>query len=327
MLIVMKAVQISAYGGNEVLTVNANAPEPTPGTGQVLIEAHTSSINPFDLIVRAGFVKDAMPLQFPATLGGDIAGVVTKLGEGVTDFKVGDEIYGQAIVFAGGSGSWAEVVVANVNAVSRKPKAVSFLESGALPLTGVSAVQALTEHMKLATDPASAEASAGKQKILIHGGAGGIGTIAIQLAKHLGAFVATTVRAEDKTYVTELGADQVIDYQSEKFEDIVQDADAVFDTVGGEVMTRSFAVLKKGGVLVSMKGRPDPALAKQYGVTSIGQFTQTTTERLVRLAGLVDQGAIKVHIDKVFPLDDIRAACEYFEQGHPRGKVALKIKE
>lgn len=317
MLVVMRAVQINSYGGNEVLTVNANAAVPVPGAGQVLVEARASSINPFDLIVRAGFVKDAMPLTFPATLGGDVAGVVTKLGEGVTDFKVGDEVYGQAIVFADGSGAWAEVVAASVNAVSRKPKAVSFLESGALPLTGVSAIQALIEHMKLV----------GKQKILIHGGAGGIGTIAIQLAKYLGAFVATTVRAEDKAYVTELGADQVIDYQNERFETFVKDFDGVFDTVGGEVMARSFAVLKKGGALVSMKGQPDPALAKQYSVTGIGQFTQTTTERLARLAAFVDQGAIKVRIDKVFPLDDIKAACDYFEHGHPRGKVALKISE
>lgn len=316
MLVVMKAVQISAYGGNEVLTVNANAPTPVPGAGQVLIEARASSINPFDLAVRAGFVKDMMPLTFPATLGGDVAGVVTKLGEGVTDFKVGDEVYGQASVFSGGSGAWAEVVAASVNAVSRKPKAVSFLESGALPLTGVSAVQALTEHMKPAHD----------QKILIHGGAGGIGTIAIQLAKHLGAFVATTIRAEDKAYVIELGADQVIDYQNEKFEDLVKDFDAVFDTVGGEVMTRSFSVLKKGGILVSMKGQPDPAMAKNYGVAGIGQFTQTTTERLAKLAALVDQGVIKVHIDKVFLLNQIRAACDYFEQGHPRGKVVIQVK-
>lgn len=315
MLLVMRAVQFSSYGGNEVLTVNANAPVPIPGAGQVLIEAHTSSINPFDLIVRAGFVKDMMPLTFPATLGGDVAGTVTKLGEGVTDFKVGDEVYGQATVFAGGSGAWAEFVTAGMKTINHKPLTINYLEAGALPLTGVSAVQALTEHMKLA----------GKQKILIHGGAGGIGTVAIQLAKHIGAFVATTVRAEDKEYMTGLGADQVIDYQNEKFENLVKDVDAVFDTVGEEVMTRSFEVLKKGGVLVSMKGQPDPVLAEKLGVTGIGQFTQTTTERLARLAELVDQGVIKVHIDKVFPLDQVRPACEYFEQSHPRGKVAIQI--
>lgn len=311
----MRAVQINSYGGNEVLNVSVSAPEPVPGAGQVFIDARTSSINPFDLAVRAGFVKDAMPLTFPATLGGDVAGTVTKPGEGVTDFKVGDEVYGQAIVFAGGSGAWAESVVASIKTINYKPRTMNFLEAGALSLTGVSTIQALTEHMKLA----------GKQKILIHGGAGGIGTIAIQLAKHLCAFVATTVRAQDKDYVTDLGADQVIDYENEKFEELVKDFDAVFDTVGGEVMTRSFAVLKKGGILVSMKGQPDPATAQKYGVAGIGQFTQTTTERLARLTAFVDQGAIKVHIDKVFPLDEIKAACEYFEQGHPKGKVALKI--
>jgi alcohol dehydrogenase len=258
-----------------------------------------------------------VPLSFPATLGGDFSGVVAEVGEAVFDFTVGDPVYGQAILLNGGSGSLAQFVAANTANTARKPQNVNYVEAAALPLAGVSALQALEEHIKL--EPG--------QRILIHGGAGGIGTIAVQLAKSMGGYVATTVRADDKDYVKELGADQMIDYKNEAFEEILKEFDAVLDTVGGETTNKSFQVLKKGGILVSMRGQPNPELAEKYGVTAIGQMTNTNTQHLNHLAELIEGGKIKVPLDTVFPLEQAREAFNHLEQGHPRGKVVLKIKE
>lgn len=313
----MKAIQINKYGGNEVLEINNNVPKPTPSKGQVLVEVHAASINPVDWKIRAGYLKEIAPLQFPATLGGDFAGRVCELGEGVSDFKVGDKVYGQAIVLNGGSGSFAELLAANTANTTRKPVSINFVEAGALPLTGASAIQVLEEHIKLQNG----------QKILVHGGAGGIGHIAIQLAKFIGAYVATTVSTNDKEFAKSLGADEIIDYKTQPFEEILKDFNAVFDTVGGETADKSFRVLKKGGIIVSMVGQPNLALAEKYGITAVGQNTNTNAEHLNRLAELVDSGKVKVHIAQVFSLEQVKEAFAYLEEGHPRGKVVLKIKD
>jgi len=311
----MKAVQINSYGGSEVLELK-NISQPHASKGQVLVEVHAASINPFDWKIRAGYLKEMMPLHFPATLGGDFAGVVVKISEDVSDFKVGDEVYGSAIVLNGGSGTFAEFAAANTGNTAHKPKTVNFEQAAALPLVGASAIQALEVYIKLQKG----------QKILIHGGAGGIGGVAIQLAKSIGAYVVTTVSQDDKEYVRKLGADEVIDYKNEKFEEKLKDLDAVFDNVGGETTDRSFLVLKKGGVIVSMLGQPNPQLAQQHGVIGIGQGTEINTKSLKRLAELVDRGKIKAQVDKVFPLDRVREAFEYQEKDSPRGKVVLKVK-
>lgn len=299
----MKAVQINQYGGVEVLQINEIS-EPKPGKDQVLVEVYAASINPVDYKIRSGMLKQWMPLEFPATLGGDFAGKVIETNE---------EVFGSAIVLNGGSGAFAEKLVANTKNIAPKPKSVDFIGAAALPLVGSSAIQALEEHIKLSSG----------QKILIHGGAGGIGHVAIQLAKTLGAYVATTVAGEDIDYVKQIGADQVIDYKSQDFAEILKDFDAVYDTVGGEVTDKSFKVLKNGGVLVSMLGQPD----QNRGVVAIGQNTQTSFEHLKRLAQLVDEGKIKVNVDKQFSLDQAEEAFTYQEQNTPRGKVVLKIKE
>ncbi len=312
----MKAVQINRYGGADVLQINENAPTPSPVKGQVLVEVYTASINPFDWKVRAGYLKDMMPLQFPATLGGDFAGKVIELGEDTSDFQKGDEVYGSANVFGGGSGAFAQFAAANIANTSLKPKSVSFEEAAALPLVGASTIQALEEHIKL---------QSGK-KILIHGGAGGIGHVAIQLAKTLGAYVATTVGLDDKEFAKDLGADEVIDYKNQAFEDLLKDYDAVFDTVGGETTDRSFQVLKKGGVIVSMLGQPNLELAKEHNVNAIGQGTNIDTKHLSRLAELVDGGKIKVRVNKVFTLEQVKEAFDHQEKESPRGKVVLKVK-
>lgn len=319
----MKAVQINAYGGVDVLEVNANAPKPSVGKGQVLVEVHAVGVTPFDWKLRAGYVKDKMPLTFPTTLGGDFAGVILEVGEEVTDSNVGDEVYGSALIFNGGSGSFAEFAAVNTANVALKPKTVSFEEAGAFPLVGASAVQALEEHLKLQK----------AQKILIHGGAGGIGHIAIQLAKAHGAYVATTASSADEEFVKNLGADEVIDYKKQHFEALLKDYDAVFDTVGVDITNKSFKVIKKavpagrqGGVLVTMSGQPSQSLAKEYGITAIRQGTKTNALHLKQLAELIDAGKIKVNIDKIFSIDQVKEAFKHLEEGHPRGKVVLKIK-
>lgn len=313
----MKAVQIKTYGGIDVLEINDNAPEPTPEKDQVLVEVHAASINPFDWKVREGYAKKYIKLEFPTTIGGDFAGVVTGLGENVSDFKIGEAVYGQAAVFGGGTGAFAEVLAANVNKIAPKPKNIDFLQAASLPLVGVSALQALETHIKLKKG----------QKILIHGGAGGIGTIAIQLAKALGAYVATTVSSDDVEYARGLGADEVIDYKNQNFEEILKDYNAVFDTVGGKTLDKSFLVVKKGGIIVSMAGAPSAALAKKHGVVVIGQNTEGNKERLSRLSELVERGEIKPQVDRVFAIDEAAEAFSRLEKGHPRGKVVLKIKE
>lgn len=313
----MKAAQINTYGASDVVKVNNSTPLPTPSAGSILVEVHAAGVNPLDWKIREGYMQHMAPLQFPSTLGGDFSGVVTKVGEAVSLFQPGDEVYGQAIVIGDGSGSFAEYVAAKAESAAYKPKTVGHTEAAALPLTGVSALQALTEHMHLASG----------QKVLIHGGAGGIGTIAIQLAKHLGASVATTVRTEEQQYAKELGADVIIDYKNQRFEEVVHDYDAVFDTVGGGTYAKSFRVLKKGGILVSMLEQSDESLMKQYDVKAIAQFTQVTNGRLAQLTDLVDQGVVKVRIEKIFPLEQAAEALTYLQTGHPRGKVVVQVRE
>lgn len=313
----MKALQIKQYGGKDTLELNPNTSKPAAGKGQVLVEAHAASINPIDWKLRAGYMKEMVPLTMPATLGGDVAGVVAVVGESVSGLKVGDRVYGYPSLLAGGSGSFAEFVVAPVLTLAPAPKKVNFVDAAALPLVGVSALQALEQHINLQRG----------QTILIHGGGGGIGSLAIQIAKAIGAHVMTTASGEDTAYLQGLGADQVIDYKKEAFEARVKDVDAVFDTVGGDTTERSFKVLKKGGTLVSMLGEPNSALAKQYGVTAIGQLTHVTTDLLMRLAQLVDAGTINVRVDTIFPLEKAKEAFEVLEAGHARGKVVLQIRE
>ncbi|MBI3577507.1 NADP-dependent oxidoreductase [Candidatus Gottesmanbacteria bacterium] len=311
----MKAIQIHGYGSSEVLEINNNAPTPSVGKNQVLVEGRAASINPFDLGIVAGYFKDKIPLTFPVTVGGDFSGVVSEIGEGVLQVKVGDEIYGSANTLGGGSGSFAELIVANVANVVHKPKNTNFQEAAALPLAGASAVQGLEEHIHLQPG----------QKICIHGGAGGIGHLAIQLAKSIGAHVATTVRTEDLSFAKQLGADEVIDYKTQAFETMLKEYNAVFVMAMGDVVQKSFAILKRGGILVSMVGQPDSTLAQTHGVTAIGQGTKTNTQHLARVAELVESGKIKVNVDTVFPLVQIKEAWEYKQTGHPKGKIVVSI--
>lgn len=312
----MKAIQIKKYGSNDVVEVNETASAPSLSSGKILVNIKASGVNPVDWKIREGYMQQIMPLQFPSTLGMDFSGVVKQVEDAHSDFKQGDEVYGQASIFSGGSGAFAELALASIDSIAHKPKTLNYLEAAALPLVGVSAWQALVEHIGLSKD----------KKVLVQGGAGGIGSIAIQLAKHLGAIVATTVSTNDKQFVQELEADQVIDYKTENFEDIVHDYDAVFDTVSGDTYKRSFKVLKKGsGMIVSTLEQPNSELMNQYGIKAVFLFSQVNKQRLTKLAEWVDQNNIRVNIDKTFSLDEAANALDYQKEGHPRGKLVLTI--
>jgi NADPH:quinone reductase-like Zn-dependent oxidoreductase len=248
----------------------------------------------------------------------DFSGVIKQVGEGVSssDFEQGDEVYGQAGVVNGGSGAFAEIALVKMENIAHKPKRLSHNEAAALPLVGVSAWWALKDDIGLSKG----------QKILIHGGAGGIGSIAIQIAKNLGAYVATTVSTNDKQFVQDVGADIVIDYKTQTFEDLLHDYDAVFDTVGGETYRRSFKVLKKGGIIVSMLEQPDSELINQYGVRAVFRFAQANRDRLTRLAQWIDENNnIRINVERTFSLEQAGDALDYQKDVHPRGKVVLII--
>lgn len=310
----MRAAQIEHYGDPSVVSIR-DVPVPQPTEGQVLVQIHAASLNPFDTMVRAGYLKDSIPLELPATLGGDIAGVVSAIGSGVTDFTVGDKVYGQANVVAGNSGAFAEYAVTDANQVGRMPQNTDFLQAASLPLVGVSALQALVTHLNLQPE----------QKVVIHGGAGGIGAVAIQIAKHIGAYVATTATGDSMDHVSRLGADQVIDYKTSDFATILHDYDAVFDTVGGDDFTKSLATLKEGGLAVSMTAQADEAAARSHNITALTQSTHVTTTALDALRQLVEAGVVTPHVGKTYPLTQVAEAFTARESGAVRGKIVLMI--
>ncbi len=311
----MKAAQISEYGAPAVVNV-VEIDTPSVGAGQVLVEVHASSINPFDTKIREGAMKDAIPLELPVTLGGDIAGVVEAIGAGVSNVQVGDKVYGQANVVGGNSGAFAEYALTKAEQVAVMPTTIDFTQAASLSLVGASSVQALVQHIGLAAG----------QKLFIHGGGGGIGSIAVQVAKHIGAYVATTATGEGIEFVKSLGADEAIDYKTQDFAALLSDYDAVFDAVGGDDFAKSFGILKQGGIAVTMAAQPDEALAKEHGITAIGQMTHVTTDVLNELTKLVEAGAVTAQVSKVFPLEQIVDAFIAKESGDITGKVVIQVR-
>jgi NADPH:quinone reductase-like Zn-dependent oxidoreductase len=310
----MFAFQFKSYDPNEVLTIEEDIKEPEIKPNQVLVEVYAAGLNPVDKSIMAGYLKEMVHL--PATVGGDFAGIVVQVGDEVIDFQRGDSVYGQAIILNGGSGTLAQFAAANAGNTAIQPKGISFEQAASLPLAGVSALQALEVHMKL---------KAG-QKILIHGGAGGIGSIAVQIAKSIGAYTATTVSTNDVEFAKKLGADKVIDFSKENFEEILEDYDAVFVTPAGDIVNKSFSILKPGSILVSMLSAPDAVLAKKHDVTAIHQMTNTDTQKLNLLADLVNERKVIPQVAKVFPKDHITEAFKYLGEGHPKGKIVIRIK-
>jgi NADPH:quinone reductase-like Zn-dependent oxidoreductase len=309
----MRVVSIHEFGGSDVLRLES-APIPTPGEGEVLVKVHATSINPIDVKTRegsglAGMYKD----QLPVILGWDVSGVAESVGAGVTDLKEGDEVYGMP-AFPALAKTYAEYVVALANQLARKPKNLSHTEAGALPLVALTAHQGL-EAMNL---------QAG-ETLLVHAAAGGVGHMVVQLAKARGAKVIGTASAKNQDFLKNLGVDEIIDYMTTPFESVVKNVDAVFDCVGGEVQTRSFAVLRSGGRLVSITGKPLEELVKKHNVLPFQQLVKPGRAGLETLTQLIEAGKVKPFVSQTFGLSDVAKAHDLVGTGHVRGKVVVQV--
>src|SRR5688572_17311564 len=312
----MKAIKAHAHGGPEVLKIE-DAPIPFPGKGEVLIEVHAASINPSDSKLLLTDPSYDHADQNPLTPGFDLAGSVVEIGKNVKHIHVGDNVYGQAAVIKKGSGAFAEYAVTPEDLIARMPDNIAFTEAAAVPLAACSAYQALVEHMKLKPG----------EKVLVHGGSGGIGTFAIQLAKNLGAFVASTASGAGIAYVRRQGADQVIDYESEHFEDILKDFDAVLDTVGGDIYKKSFQVVKRGGLVVSMLSMPNEILMKKFHVRAVLETTKVDSKKLGKITDLIRAGVLKVNIANVYSLQQTQEAFRAKEKEKILGKIAIEVRK
>jgi alcohol dehydrogenase len=332
----LQAALIDRYGDNSRVRL-ADVPLPAVGHDDLLVKVHAASVNPVDTKIRDGKLKVLLKYRMPLVLGNDLAGTVTAVGAGVSRFKVGDAIY--ARMEKQRIGAFAEYAVVREAVAAPKPANLTFEEAASLPLVGLTAWQALIDIGQL---------QAG-QKVLIHAGSGGVGTFAIQLARHLGAKVYTTVGQRNVELVKQLGADVAIDYRSERFEDVAQDCDVVLETLGDELLLRSFASVKRGGVVVSIGNTPTAKFAREWGLNPLLVFViglmprkamkaartrgaryeylfmRADGEQLREIATLVGNGTIRPVIDRVFPLQEVREALAYSESGRVTGKVVIKV--
>jgi NADPH:quinone reductase-like Zn-dependent oxidoreductase len=309
----MKAVQFHDYGGPEVLHYE-DAPKPEPGAGEVLVKVHAAGINPLDWKIRAGYLKEMRPYPMPLILGWDLSGIVEANGSGATRFAPGDAVYSRPDI--GRNGAYAEYIAVREEELALKPKSLDHIYAAAVPLTGLTAWQALFDSGGL---------TAG-QTVLIHAAAGGVGSFAVQFAKWKGARVIGTASAKNHEFLMSLGCHQAIDYQTTRFEDVVHDVDMVLDTQAGETRERSWGVIKKGGILVSVLGPPpSQEEADKHGVRSTVFWVRGDAAQLAEIAGLIDSGFVKVHVDAVFPLAEAARAHELSATNHVRGKIVLQV--
>lgn len=306
----MKAAYIEQFGGPEVMKYG-DLPDPSAGAGQIVVDAFAASVNGADWKVRTG---GHGPQKFPLILGRDFSGVVSAVGAGVTDLRVGDDVFG--VLELGREGAYAEKVFIDASLVAKKPSGVSHIDAAALALTGLTALVSVEDSLKLKSG----------ETILIQGGAGGVASFAIQLAKHLGARVITTASAKNAAYLRDIGADEVIDYNATDFAEAVSNVDAVLETVGGNVATRSFAVLKPGGriaFIASGKTAPQPT---RSDVTALRPYAGRDRAHLERVAALYKAGVIRRPETTVYKLSDAAAATRVSEARHVRGKLVFKVR-
>ena len=310
----MKAVVIEAYGGVSELKEKV-VEKPVLLDNQVLVEVKAAAVNPIDWKLREGFLQDRYDFDFPIILGWDVAGVVTDIGKHVQDFQIGDRVFARPELTR--YGTYAEFTVVDEVLLARIPDNISFEQAASVPLAGLTAYQALFDLLEIMEG----------QKVLIHAGAGGVGTYAIQLAKLKGAYVATTASKKNHGYLTSLGADQCIDYQSDAFEDILNNYDAVLDTVGGKTLSNSMKVLRKGGKVVSIVEPPSEQEAQRYKVREQFHWLIPRGDQLQELASLLEQGRLKPAQLETFPFSErgIRNAQELSESGHTKGKIVIKM--
>lgn len=311
----MKAIVIEQYGGKEQLK-EKELERPQISENQVLLEIHATSINQIDWKLREGYLKERLPFEFPIILGWDAAGVIAEVGEAVREFKVGDRVFARPATTR--QGTYAEFVPVEENLLARMPENMSFEEAAAIPLAGLTAWQTLVDVAKIKEG----------DKVLVHAGAGGVGNFAIQIAKSFGAYVATTASKENEEFVTLLGADLVIDYKTEQFEDVLSDYDIVLDALGGEVLEKSYQVLKKGGYLVSIAGMPSEDDAAKYGVNASSYWLEPQGDQLQELASLYEKGQLKPIIGEVFDLSEqgLQDAHALSETHHAKGKIIIRVK-
>jgi alcohol dehydrogenase len=333
----MKAFVVDRYGRKNGIRAG-DMPVPEPGEDDVLIQIHAAGVNPLDAKIRDGEFKLILPYRLPLILGNDLAGTVVRVGTRVRRLKPGDEVYARPPKDR--IGTFAEFIAIREDAVALKPKALSMEKAASIPLVGLTAWQALVERAQLKKG----------QKVLIHAGSGGVGTFAIQLAKHLGATVATTAGAANTGLMKQLGADIVIDYRKDDFAAVLKDYDVVLDTQGGNTLEKSLQVLKPGGKLIGIAGPPDPDFARQMGaswflktvmrflsyrirkaakrrdITYSFLFMRADGDQLAQIARLVDAGAIKPVIDRTFPFEATADALTYVETGRAKGKVVIKVR-
>ena len=308
----MKAVRIHSFGGPEVLQLE-EVPRPEPRAGEMLVRVMAAGINPLDVKARGGSLKALMGERMPFILGWDVAGVVERVGPGVTRFREGDALY--AFLDRARGGGYAEYTLVQEAEAAPKPPSLSFQEAAAMPLAGLTAWQALFDTAKL--EPG--------QRVLIQGGSGGVGSFAVQLAKARGAHVIATASTANQALLRELGADEVIDYTAERFEARVHDVDVVLDAVGGETLTRSLDVVRRGGFVVSLVEPPAPAALEQRGLRGVRASVQSNPAQLAEMSALVEAGRLHPTVSAVFPLEEVRRAHEQIATHHTRGKIVLSL--
>lgn len=303
---------LTRYGGPEVLQM-ADVPQGTIGAHDVCIKVLATSVNPIDWKVREGRLTERLPLRFPAILGWDAAGIVETIGSSVTRVAVGDAVFSRPATDR--PGTYAEYVIVDEGLVAPKPRDLTFLQAASIPLAGLTAWEGLVEI---------AEVRRG-QRVLIHGGAGGVGSYAVQLAKARGAFVAATLSLNHQAYLAELGADQVVDYHDQPFDEVVDPVDVVFDTVGGETQERSYRILKAGGTLVSIAHPPKEEDLARFRVHGAWFFLEPDGNKLKRLGALFDEGLMRPQVHATFDLAQMPKAHRLSQTGHVQGKIGIKV--
>jgi NADPH:quinone reductase-like Zn-dependent oxidoreductase len=310
----MKAIVAHEYGGPEVLKYE-DAPRPEPKDDQILVRVMAAGVNPVDGMILSGMFAKDKKLASPMIPGGDIAGVVEQTGSKITKLKKGDAIY--AYLSLRNNGGYSEYAVANEKEAAVKPKSISFEQAAAVPIVALTAWQALVDRAKL---------SAG-QSVLIHGGSGGVGTFAIQIAKARGAKVFATASTANQDFLKQLGADVAIDYTKQKFEDVVKDVDVVLDSVGGDTLARSYGVVKKGGFIATLVSRLDQSELDKHGIRGESISVVPNAEELAEIGKLIDANKIKVVVSQTYSLADAVKALQQVATGHTRGKIVLKVRD
>ncbi|WP_407269909.1 NADP-dependent oxidoreductase [Radiobacillus sp. PE A8.2] len=311
----MRAVVINEYGSKDVL-VEQELPKPEINANQVLVEVHATSINPIDWKLRAGYLKQMLDWSFPIILGWDVAGKIVEVGSDVKNFEVGDEVFARPDTTA--KGTYAEFTTVDQELLAKKPSNLTFEEAASIPLAGLTAWQCLVDNTQVKQG----------DKVLIQAGAGGVGSLAIQMAKHLGAYVATTASEKNEAYVKELGADVFINYRTQQFEEELSDYDVVIDTMGDEILNKGFQVLKPGGRLVTIAGQPDPALAEKHQVTASSYWLTPNGKQLAEIGDLLEKGIVKPQVGSTFGFsaEQLQKAHELSETHHAKGKIVIKVK-